>query len=220
LQNILIIGSSGHAKTIIDIVEKQGQYDIAGLIDDLKPKGTVCFGYSILGTRKELPEISRSKSVVGVIVAIGDNWVRAQVASAMIEALPDLQFITAIHPSAQIARGVSIGGGTVVMAGAIINSDSKIGKHCIINTSASIDHDNQIGDFVTVAPGAITGGDVTIGNYSVLSLGAKVIHNVRIGTHTVIGAGSIVLNNIPDNVVAFGSPAKIQRQRVAGEKYL
>lgn len=220
MQNIVIVGSSGHAKVIIDIIEKQGVFHIPGLIDDLKPKGEVCFGYPILGAQKDLPAIVESLAVIGAIVAIGDNWVRAQTVSTIRQALPGFQFVTAIHPSAQIARGVSMGAGTVVMAGAVINSDSRIGEHCIINTRASVDHDNRIGDFVTIAPGAITGGNVTIGDYSVLALGAKIIHNIKIGEHTVIGAGSTVLKDIPANVVAFGAPAKIRRPRVAREKYL
>ena len=74
--------------------------------------------------------------------------------------------------------------------------------------------------FSSLAPGVTTGGNVYIGEYSAISLGAKIIHNVVIGKHTVVGAGSTVLKNLPDNCVAYNTPAKIGRNRIAGEKYL
>ena len=220
MDNIIVIGSSGHAKVVIDIIEKQALFHIAGLIDRFKSKGEMSFQYPILGAEEDIPEILKTLNVIGGVIAIGDNWVRSKVASTIKELIPDFRFISAIHPSSQIARGVKIGAGTVVMAGTVINSDSIIGEHCIVNTKSSIGHDNVIGDFVTIAPNATTGGNVKIQNYSVLSLGASVIHHINIGEHTVIGAGSTVIYDVPSFVVAFGTPAKVQRERVIGEKYL
>ena len=178
MDNIIVIGSSGHAKVVIDIIEKQGAFRIAGLIDRFKPKGETSFKYAILGAEEDIPEIAKSLSIIGGVVAIGDNWVRSRVVATIKQLMLDFRFVSAVHPSSQIARGVSIGAGTVVMAGTVINSDSTIGEHCIINTKSSIDHDNVIGDFVTIAPNATTGGNVKIANYSVLSLGASVIHHI------------------------------------------
>ena len=220
MENIFVIGSSGHAKVVIDIIEKQGLFRIAGLIDRFKPKGERVFQYTVLGAEGDIPQLAASLNISGAIVAIGDNWVRSEVVSTIKQIMPDLKFVPAIHPSSQIGRGVSIGAGTAVMAGVVINSDTVIGEHCIINTHASIDHDNVIGNFVTIAPNAATGGNVRINDYSVLSLGANVIHGIKIGEHTVIGAGATVLKDIPPYVIAFGTPARVQRQRKAGEKYL
>ena len=58
------------------------------------------------------------------------------------------------------------------MAGVIVNSDSKIGDHCILNTRSALDHDCELGDFSSLAPGATTGGKVSIGAFSVIALGA------------------------------------------------
>ena len=102
------------------------------------------------------------------------------------------------------------------MGGAVINSNTTIGEHCIVNTNSSIDHDCKMEVFSSLAPGVTTGGNVYIGEYSAISLGAKIIHNVVIGKHTVVGAGSTVLKNLPDNCVAYNTPAKIVRNRIAG----
>jgi sugar O-acyltransferase (sialic acid O-acetyltransferase NeuD family) len=133
---------------------------------------------------------------------------------------PDFTFITAVHPSAQIGREVSIGAGAVLMAGTVVNSDSRIGAHCILNTKSSLDHDCVMDDFSSLAPGVTTGGVVQIGAYSAISLGANIIHGKNIGAHTIIGAGALVRENILDHCVAYGVPARVIRKRAEGEKYL
>lgn len=217
--DVIVVGSGGHAKVIIDIIEKQGIYNIIGLIDGFKSVGTEVFGYKVLGDEVALSS-SIYQDIKYGIIAIGDNWVRSQVVKKVVTVRPDFKFIKAIHPSANIAKGVVVGDGTVIMAGVNVNSDTRIGTHSIINTNSSLDHDNIIGDFVTIAPGAITGGNVTVGDFSSVSLGAKVIHKITIEEHSLIGAGSVVVKNIESQSVWYGVPAKLVRKRSIGEKYL
>ncbi len=220
MENIIIIGSSGHARVIIDIVEKQGQYNIIGMVDSFCPISQEIFGYKILGTEQALPQIMEEKKVSGGIIAIGDNFVRSKMYAKIHEIVPQFAFVTAMHPKANIARGVMIQGGTVVMAGVTINPCCRIGKCCILNTNASLDHDSMMADFSSLAPNAATGGNVTIGAFSAIGIGATLIHGIQIGEHSIIGAGATVLKNIESFSVAYGVPAKVVRTRQAGEKYL
>lgn len=217
MNNIVIFGSGGHAKVVIDILEKLNEYNIIGFIDTFKMKGTFIYGYPVLGDETEFAYL---KEINGGIVAIGDNWIRSQMVATILKANPQFKFITAIHPSSSIARGVVIGEGTVIMAGSVINSDTVIGKHCILNTKSSLDHDCVIADYVTIAPNATTGGNVKIGNYTTLSLGANIIHSREIGVHTLIGAGAMVISDIGSYTVAYGVPAKVIRSRAQDESYL
>ncbi len=196
-----------------------GKYRIAGLIA-ATPGTQTAFGYPILGMDEMLPALVDHYDLVGGLIAIGDNWRRHWVAEKIGALLPGFAFVNAVHPSAQIARGVTMGGGSVVMAGAVINSDSRIGDFCIVNTKASLDHDSVMQDFSSLAPNATIGGSVHIGAFSAVSLGANVIHGRSIGQHTVIGAGALVLQDVPDFCVAYGVPAQIIRAREAGERYL
>ena len=219
-QNIVIVGSSGHAKVIIDIIEKEGKYNIIGLLDAFKKVGESAFGYKILGEEKDLPKLVKKYQLTGCIIAIGDNWIRNIVKNKIKEIDVTFKFINTIHPSAIVARGVTIGLGTVIMAGAVINSNSKIGDFCIVNTNASLDHDSNMSDFSSIAPGVTTGGNVSIGEFSAVSLGVNIIHGIVIGKHSVIGAGSTVLKDVDGYVVAYGTPAKNIRKRKEGDKYL
>jgi sugar O-acyltransferase (sialic acid O-acetyltransferase NeuD family) len=220
MEKIVIIGASGHAKVIIDLVEKEGRYAIAGLLDMSRKPGDTVLGYPILGPEESLLDWQEPLGIVGGIIAIGDNWIRKKVVDKMRKLQANFRFVTAIHPDASIGKEASFGEGTVVMAGAVVNPASKIGNFCILNTRCSLDHDSAMGDFASLAPGVTAGGNVSIGAYSAISLGANIIHGVSIGSHSVIGAGATVLQDMPDYTVAYGVPAVVVRERQKGEKYL
>ncbi|GAA4282100.1 NeuD/PglB/VioB family sugar acetyltransferase [Gaetbulibacter aestuarii] len=219
-QNIVVFGASGHAKVIIDILEKQNKYNIIGLIDSFKPKGETVFEYEILGTEEDLPYILKTYNIYGGIIAIGDNYSRMSMYHKIDDLNLNLKYISAIHPRAIIGKNVVIGNGCCIMAGVVVNSDTTLGKHAILNTKCSVDHDCKIGDFSSIAPGATLGGGVMVDYCSAISLGASVIEGLSIGKNTIVGAGSLVLKSIGNNLVAYGVPAKKIRSRTNSEKYL
>ncbi len=219
-KNIVIIGASGHASVIIDIIEQNNQYNILGLIDSYKPKNSRLFDYKILGAETDILQLIQTKQIFGGIVAIGDNSTRKLMVEKIKTIAPDFSFINAIHPSAIIGKGVTIGFGNVIVAGTIINSNSNICNHCIINTKASIGHDSTLASFSSVASGATLGGGVKIGESAIICLGSTVLGNLTIGKHALLGAGAVAVKNIPNNAVAIGVPAKVTKQREENTPYL
>lgn len=212
-EKVLIYGASGHGKVIIDLVEREGRYKIVGLIDDNPSiRGQEFFGYPVLGGFKLLNE--RAYHVCQLILAVGDNRAR----KGLWEKIRPLGYrlASAIHPSAQIARDVSLGSGTVVMAGAVINSGTRIGENAIINTGATVDHDCVIGDYAHISPGAHLAGNVHVCELTHIGIGASIIQGVRIGRNAIIGAGAAVIDDIPDNVTAVGVPARVIKRHDRG----
>jgi acetyltransferase-like isoleucine patch superfamily enzyme len=94
------------------------------------------------------------------------------------------------------------------MAGAIIQTGTKIGKHSIINTGACIDHDCIIGDFVHIAPNCSLAGGVSVGEGTFFGIGSSIIPNKTIGSWTNVGAGSVIIADQPSNCTTLGIPAK------------
>lgn len=219
-ENIILFGASGHAKVIIDILLQMNEYHLVGLLDEHKAQGSFYKGYSILGTLNDLNTLCKKEQVTGGIVAIGDNFTRAQKVKSILALIPDFKFIQAIYPNSYISDSVNIGVGSVVMPGVTIHADTHIGNHVIVNTNASIDHDCQIKNYVSIAPNATLGGLVTIGDYTSIGLGAGIIQDCTIGSNTLVGAGATCTHDLPDNVLALGLPAKIIRQRTLGDRSL
>jgi sugar O-acyltransferase (sialic acid O-acetyltransferase NeuD family) len=219
VKKVIIIGSSGHSKVIIDIFEKEGKYEVVGLLTESKETGGGVLGYMVIREDNDLPDLIVKYPNCAVFIAIGDNWVRKLVRDKIVDLIPNIEFASTIHPSAQIGKNVEIGKGVAIMAGAIINSGTIIEDFTIINTKASIDHDSKMLNFSSLAPNVTTGGNVTVGEFSLISIGAIIKERVFIGNHVIIGAGALQLKNCGDNLIMYGRPAKVIRRREVGEKY-
>jgi len=205
LRRVVIWGASGHASVVADIIRAEGQYQVAGLLDDVDPYRQVAFG-RVLGGRDQLPKV-RASGVHHLVIGIGDNTVRRELAAYAQEL--GFELVSVVHPRATLAAGVVLGAGTVVMAGAVINPGTRVGRNVIVNTCASVDHDCVLGDAVHVCPGTHLAGNVAIGNGTFIGIGSVVRDRVRIGAECVVGAGSVVIEDLGDRVLAYGSPARV-----------
>lgn len=205
-EKLVLFGAGGHAKVVIDIIEQQDIYAIAGLLDDdLKHQGRRFFSYPVLGTRAALPAL-RSAQLRHAIVTVGDNASRAALAAFLDQ--QGWRFASAVHPRASISRGVEIGPGSVVMAGCVVNADAYLGSQVIVNTGATVDHDCRIEDAVHIAPGCHLCGGVGVGEGSFLGAGTTVAPGVRIGKKVIVGAGSTVIRDVADGIRVSGVPAR------------
>lgn len=194
-----LFGASGHGKVIKEILNANG-IKVEAFVDD-NTSVNVCAGRTVLHDATRLSPM---------IVSIGVNRIRKMIVERLKTNNPTIVFGTAIHPSAIVSPSAKIDEGTVVMAGAVINADAIIGKHCIVNTGATIDHDCVIEDYCHIAPGVHISGGTHIGEGTWIGVGSSVIQCLNIGKDCMIGAGSIVVKDIPDNVTAFGCPAKVK----------
>lgn len=204
MADIFVFGASGHAKVVLDAIERSGEHRVKLLVDDApQAGGRTLYGYSVAGGRDVLLQ-TRNEVRLGV-VAIGDNTARMQVAGWLLE--NGFGLVTIVHPAAVLGRGAVLGPGTVVFAGCVINSDTCIGANAIINTGASIDHDCIIEDGVHVAPGCRLCGNVFVGAGALLGAGSVAIPGVRIGKAALVGAGATVVNDVPAGARVAGTPA-------------
>lgn len=200
MENIYLIGASGHAKVVADILLDQ-QRNITRVFEKNE-------AIKRLWHIEVLPQPEKEKwPIDGVyIIAVGNNSIRKLVAESYQD---ELKFTTAIHRSAVVSTRTSVGEGTVVMAGVTINVETKIGKHVIVNTNCSIDHECVINDYVHISPQVALAGDVCIGEGSHIGIGACIIQGIKIGKWATIGAGAVVIRDVPDYAVVVGNPGRV-----------
>lgn len=198
MRDVIIIGAGGHARVIADIVRCRGDR-LLGFLDDHAKNGA-----------GEIPVLGKIEDYVNYlgacfIIGIGNGAVRRKIA----ESMEGVNWYTAIHPSAVVSQmEVSIGPGTAVMAGAVINPGVVIGAHCIINTASVVEHDNRIGDFSHISVGAKLAGAVKVGPDTWVGIGATVSNNLRICGGCMIGAGAVVVKSITEPGTYVGVPAR------------
>lgn len=199
MKQLVIIGASGHGKVVADIARKNN-YDKILFLDD-NEKLTDCGGYPVAGKSNQFVDYD-----CDMIVAIGNAKIRQHIQEKIDAA--GKHIATLIHPNAVIAENVTIGKGSVVMAGAVINPCTVIGQGCIVNTCSSVDHDCIIGDYAHISVGAHIAGTVNVGNRTWIGAGATVSNNINICGDCMIGAGAVVIRNINDTGTYIGVPAR------------
>lgn len=196
MSGLWIIGAGGHAKVAIAAAEAAGEF-VAGVIDSNPAlAGQRLLGHSILA-HHDWSALDRAH------LAIGDNKVRARLASEMPVEWVSIQHpVGWRHPSAHIAEG------SLVCASAIVQPDAQIGRHSIINTASVVEHDCVLGDFSFVGPRACLTGNVTLGAGCFIGAGATLCPGITLGNHVTVGAGAVVTQDIADGAIVVGVPAK------------
>lgn len=201
-EGLLIIGASGHGKVVADIALKLNKWKSIFFLDD-NEEINFSMGIDVIGKPKDVLKFIENYDI---FVGIGNNIIREKIQTDLENFGASIPVL--VHPEAVIAKDVSIGNGTVVMAGAVINSSTTIGKGCIVNTGSTIDHDNEIEDFVHISPGAHLAGSVKVGKRSWLGIGSIVSNNVSIKSECQVGAGGVVVKDLTESGIYVGVPVR------------
>jgi sugar O-acyltransferase (sialic acid O-acetyltransferase NeuD family) len=211
LEKVVIWGSTGQALVVEDILRLRDECEIVGYLDNLNPhrKGNDFGGATVLGGEEALDGLFQS-GVRNMILAFANGPAKLKLAKAV--RARGFRLITVIHPSACIARTATIGAGTVIRSQVAVGPQTRIGENCILGYGATISHDCTIGDGVHIGSGAHVAGGTRIGRNAWIAVGVTIIDGRTIGKNTTVGAGSTVVKDLPDNVIAYGSPAKPVRE--------
>ncbi|MFT4809548.1 MAG: UDP-N-acetylbacillosamine N-acetyltransferase [Paraglaciecola sp.] len=207
-KNIIIIGAGGHGKVVADCARATKQFDNIQFLDGKYPEFLDVASWNVVGHQDDYANFDNKNT--WYFVAIGNNALRHSWQQKLLKG--GCKVATLVHPNACVAQDVVIGQGTLILAGCVINILSEIGEGCIINTGATVDHDCSIGEFSHIAPGVNLAGIVKLGVEVFIGVGSVVIQCISIGDKSIIGAGSTVLQNVPVNVTAVGTPAKVIKQ--------
>ncbi len=201
MESIILLGTGGHAHSVVDAIEAESRFHIYGFLDIEEKIGEEYRGYKVLGTDMLLEDNFEHgvKNAFVTIGYLGKDSIRSRLFLYLKQigfTLPNIVDKTAI-----IAKNVILGEGVFIGKGAVVNSGAEIGDMCIINTGAIIEHDCRIGDFSHISVGSVLCGGVQVGRESFIGANATVIQGRTIGNKCIIGAGVTIRKNIKDNSV-------------------
>jgi sugar O-acyltransferase (sialic acid O-acetyltransferase NeuD family) len=192
---MFIYGASGHGKVVFEIAEALRL--TVDLFVDENIELTKVF---------DIPVVSKvPNQLIEGVLAIGSNQIRKKLAADYC----NLNFLSLVHPTANISKRVAIGSGSVIMSGVTISNQVQIGCHAIINTNASIDHDCFLESYVHISPNVALAGNVKIGEGTHVGIGSSIIQGISIGKWATIGAGAVIIRDVPDYAVVVGNPGRI-----------
>jgi sugar O-acyltransferase (sialic acid O-acetyltransferase NeuD family) len=197
MKDIVLIGAGGHAASCIDVIETEGTYRIAGLVGlghELRQR--FC-GYEVVATDASLPELAQKYGHALVTVGqIKSADARIRLHQMALDAGFVLPVI--VSPRAHVSRHARIGGGSIVMHGAVVNANARIGGNCIINSCALIEHDVLVGDHCHVSTGTILNGGVRLGDSGFVGSASCVKQGVAMGNRCFVAMGSVLTRDLPD----------------------
>lgn len=207
MKKILIVGTGGHGKVVLDCILARGEYAVVEFATNAEHSERFC-GYPVHDeSALSLSDIATKYDAV--TVAIGDNKARLQKIDSLLVAGAIVPPI--IHPSSSVSLYSEIGDGTQIMAFAVVNASARIGRGCIINTAAIVEHDCILGDGVHMSPQTSIGGGTSIGSFSWLCIGSTMSDHIKATENVVLGAGSTLIKDAEVAGLYVGSPANLKR---------
>lgn len=204
MEKIVIIGCGGHAKSVVDIIEREQKYEIVGFADQELNELFEYRGYKIVATDENLHELLTlgvKNAVIG-IGFMGESNVREKIYRKLQKV--GFNFPVIIDPTAVIALDAEIMDGTVVGKKVVVNSAAYVGNNVILNTASVIEHECKIGNGSHIAVGSLLCGDVEVGSNSFIGAGTTIIQGCKVGDSVLVGAGSLVLGDIKANTRCVG----------------
>jgi len=195
---LILIGAGGHARSCIDVIEQQGQYQIVGLVGLPEELHSQHLGYEVIATDNELAQLVQGTSYA--LITTGQIQT-AKLRKYLYQQATQSGFKMPvfISPTAHVSSHATIGDGTIVMHGAIVNAGAKVGNNCIINTRALIEHDVVVEDHCHISTGAILNGGVRVGAGSFIGSGCVVKEGLTIGKDCLVGIGLTVRHTLADS---------------------
>jgi sugar O-acyltransferase (sialic acid O-acetyltransferase NeuD family) len=207
---VAVYGASQGGITMVDTIRAMGGLEVVAFIDDTPHLiGTSVFGLPVW-SGQELESLSnRGIGALASHIAVRDFRLKIRDRAAA----AGLTMLNVIHPRAYISPSVKLGVGNVIKAGAIVDTDAQLGDCCIIDNGVVVPHHNVVHDACHLAPGVVMGGGCSIGERTLLGVGTRVSSRIQIGHNVIVSPGSVVVNDVGDDVLIGGHPAKVMGKR-------
>jgi sugar O-acyltransferase (sialic acid O-acetyltransferase NeuD family) len=212
---IVIYGAGLGAKQLLEVTRHLDQIEVVGLIDDSPGlAGTALADLPVLGGFAALADLFALGAVDGVSLSFHSE-VRRKVHRRLVAEL-GIKMVSLIDPRAHVGMDVEVGDGALIEAGAIVGPGTVIGEGAIVDIGAVVAHDCMIGPFSHLSPGCRLSGVVSLTENVLVGVGAALNSTVTVGRNVIITPGAAVMNDVPDDVVVGGVPAKVLGQSRRG----
>jgi len=211
-KKIVLIGGGGHCKSVIDVIEQQNEFEIAGIIDVAEKLGTNVLGYKVFATDNELDKLMSTYSYYHLTLGfIKPSAVRANLFKKLKELGAQLPVI--ISPKSTVSKHAKIAEGSIIMHHAFVNAGAVIGANTIINTGAIVEHDALIGNNSHISTAAVINGDCVVGDNCFVGSNSVLVNAIKIGSDTIVGAGAVVHKNVDAGFcTVVGNPAMVVKK--------
>jgi len=209
-RRIAIFGGPGSgaiaAQSIAALAAGGEEIALHGFLNDVLPHGTQICGAPVLGPFAGWRDLPNDVAFLAPLHKADDMPMRVEIVRRL--GIPDERWATVVDPRTAIAGDAAIGRGCFVGPFATVGPGARLGMHCVVRGGAHVSHDCRIGDFVFVGANAVVCGFAAVQSGAYIAPNATIRDRCQVGTFAVVGLGSVVVKDLPDFVVAAGTPAQ------------
>jgi acetyltransferase EpsM len=217
MKKLVILGGSGIGMIAASIAETVGEYEVSGFLNDVIDVGTQIGKYKkipVIGKTDDLPRLLNDSQTYVFIAYVGLQNEKQTFEKISGLGIPDDRYASLIHPTAIIPKGyVGLGKGILIAPLAQLSPDSTLSDNCLMLANSFLGHDSFMDRFAHLATNSVVGANVRVGKAVHVGSNATIREKVTIGHYSLIGAGSMVLNDVPENAVVVGNPARVLKLR-------
>ena len=197
--SILLIGGGGHCRACVDVLEQEGRFQIAGIVERNGGPREAVLGYPVLGTDEDFSQLREKYEFALVTVGQIKSATPRKRLYAQLGIALGFQLPVVVSPRSYVSPHAKLGSGTIVMHDVLVNAGAQIGENCILNSKSLIEHDAVIGDHCHISTGSILNGETQIGQESFVGSGVVVREGVRVGARSLVAGGARVMKDLPEN---------------------
>ncbi|SDU84350.1 sugar O-acyltransferase, sialic acid O-acetyltransferase NeuD family [Microlunatus sagamiharensis] len=204
---LVLVAASGLAREVLAaLAEDPAGHEVRGVLDDAPNlQGTLVGGVPVLGTLED----AAAHPDAQLLVCVGRGAGRATVVDRLAGlGVTDERYATYVHPLASVPATCRVGSGSVVLAGAVLTTDVRLGRHVVVMPRVVLTHDDSVADFATLCSGVVLGGHVHVGRAAYLGMNSSVREDSTVGAGAVLGMGAVLLTDLPDDQTWVGVPAR------------
>ncbi|MBN2461058.1 MAG: hypothetical protein JXB60_05570 [Candidatus Cloacimonetes bacterium] len=215
-RKVIILGGTGNgtviAHAMIDARNRgQGEWEFSGFLNDRTVSGTSIEELPVLGRIKDAPAyVDKGYYFINTIYRIDGQKERIDLFESL--SIPEERLATFVHPETYQATDVHLEPGVVLMPLTGISAGVSIGKGSLIMVGATIGHNTRIGAYCHIAAQACLSSFCIIGRGVHIGLNASVRENITMEDFSALGMGSVLLQNAGTQEIWAGNPARFLRR--------
>lgn len=215
-KKLIFLGATGGCADLYALVceindsKSEPQYETVGFLDDREElQGRDVLGLKVIGKFQDAQKhLGDCHFVTGIGSAL-NFWKKSEILANL--RIPTERFETLIHPQASVSKFAKVGLGCTVFQHSSVSANASIGNHVLILPGSVINHDSKVGSYTTLTSGVCLSGNVTIDEGCYVGSNSAIRQDLKIGKHSLIGMGSTVLQDVPNQSIYAGNPAKFIR---------
>jgi sugar O-acyltransferase (sialic acid O-acetyltransferase NeuD family) len=211
MRKVILAGNAVTASIMLGYLAYDQRYTVlSAVVDDEFVQSGIDLGIDCAGIGEICQRFDPSSHSVLMAVGYGDlNRAR----QSLFERLKKLGYAIEayVHPDARVYTRHPLGEGSVILPGAVIEPNARVGEDTFVWCNATVAHDSTVADHCWIASGAVIAGHVSIGRNTFVGVNATVVDQITVGEFNIIGGSAMISKSTKPNTVHLARTAEIFR---------